>query len=85
MEVPQLFDMYGMAHIASYKKSKALSESDLATPSTFTNTAYSKLKAYTEVAKEKHGKAYNPLALLGERLLVAPLFGLSVAPPTRYC
>jgi len=60
--VPQLFDMYGMAHTASYKKAKALSESDLATPSTFTNiAAYSKLKAYTEVAKEKHGEAYNPL------------------------
>ena len=49
--------MYGMAHTASYKKAKALSESDLATPSTFTNvSAYSKLKAYTEVAKEKHGQ-----------------------------
>jgi hypothetical protein len=57
-----VFDMYGMAHTASYKKAKALSESDLASPSTFTNiAAYSKLKAYTEVAKEKHGEAYNPL------------------------
>src|SRR3954470_19131277 len=54
--------MYGMAHTVSYKKAKALSESDLATPSTFMNiAAYSKLKAYTEVAKEKHGEAYNPL------------------------
>ena len=50
-----MFDMYGMAHTASYKKAKALSESDLATPSTFTNiSAYSKIKAYTEVAKDKH-------------------------------
>jgi len=56
-----VFDMYGMAHSASYKKSKALSDTDLATPSTFTNiSAYSKLKAYTEVAKEKHGEDYNP-------------------------
>src|SRR4051812_44418900 len=54
--------MYGMAHTTSYKKAKALLESDLATPSTFTNiAAYSKLKDYTEVAKEKHGEAYNPL------------------------
>src|ERR1043165_3338901 len=54
--------MYGMAHTASYKKSKTLSVSDLATPSTFTNiAAYSKIKAYTEVAKEKHGEAYNPI------------------------
>ena len=61
MEVPQLFDMYVMAHTASYKKAKVLLESDLATPSTFTNiAAYSKLKAYTEVAKEKHGEAYTP-------------------------
>ena len=52
--------MYGMSHTASYKKAKALSESDLATPLTFTNvSAYSKLKAYSEVAKEKHGKDYD--------------------------
>src|SRR3954470_6668833 len=54
--------MYGMAHTASYKKAKALSESDLATPLTFTNiAAYNKLKAYTEVAKEKHGEAHAPI------------------------
>ena len=56
-----MFDNYGMAHTASYKKAKALSESDLATPSTFTNvSAYNKLKAYSEVAKEKHGEDYDP-------------------------
>ena len=56
-----MFENYGMAHTASYKKAKALSELDLATPSTFTNpSAYSKLKAYTEVAKEKHGQDYDP-------------------------
>src|SRR3954470_22005671 len=54
--------MYGMDHTTSYKKAKALLESDLASPSTFTNiAAYSKIKAYTKVAKEKHGEAYNPL------------------------
>ena len=57
-----MFDMYGMAHKTSYKKAKSLSESDLATPSTFTNiAAYSKLKAYTKVVKEKHGEAYTPI------------------------
>ena len=56
-----MFDMYGMAHSASYKKAKALSESDHTTPSTFTNFfAYNKLKAYSEVAKEKHGQDYDP-------------------------
>jgi len=57
-----VFDNYGMAHTASYKKAKALSESDIATPSTFTNVAaYGKMKAYTEVAKEKHGQDYTPV------------------------
>ena len=52
-----MFDNFGMAHTASYKKAKALSELDLATPSTFTNvSAYNTLKAYSEVAKEKHGR-----------------------------
>ena len=56
-----MFDNFGMAHTASYKKAKALSEEDFATASTFTSiSAYSKLKAYTEVAKEKHGQAYDP-------------------------
>jgi len=56
-----VFDNYGMACTSSYKKAKALSESDLATPSTFTNVAAnSKLKSYTEVAKEKHGQDYDP-------------------------
>ena len=56
-----MFNIYGMARTTSYKKSKALSESDLATPSTFTNvSAYGKLKAYSEVAKEKHGQDYDP-------------------------
>ena len=62
MEVLGVSKNYGMAHTTSYKKSKALSEMDISTPSTFTSiSAYSKLKAYTEVAKEKHGEAYNPL------------------------
>ena len=56
MDVPEVFDMYGMAHSASYKTGKALSDTDLTTPSTFTNiSANSKLKAYTDMAKEKHG------------------------------
>ena len=56
-----MFDIYGMAHLASYKKAKALSELDLSTTSTFTNVSdYNKLKAYREVAKEKHGEDYDP-------------------------
>src|ERR1041385_3766479 len=51
-----------MAHTSSYKKAKALSESDIATPSNFTNVAaYGKMKAYTEVAKEKHRQDYTPV------------------------
>ena len=52
--------MYGMAHSASYKKAKPLSESGVASPETFTNiSAYNKLKAYSEVAKEKLGEDYD--------------------------
>ena len=56
-----MFDMYDMAHSASYKKAKALSETDVANPENFTNiSAYNKLKAYREVAKEKHREDYDP-------------------------
>ena len=32
-----MYDLYAMAHTASYKKAKALSESDLKDPKKFTN------------------------------------------------
>ncbi|KAI4991965.1 hypothetical protein ZWY2020_040351 [Hordeum vulgare] len=39
-EMPHLYDLYGMAHTASYKKAKAFSESNLDDPNNFTNMAY---------------------------------------------
>ena len=59
--MPELYDLYGMAHTSPYKKAKALFEMDFEKPETFTNiSAYHKLKKYKEVAKEKYGDDYNP-------------------------
>ena len=56
-----MYDLYGLAHTASYKKANALSKTDLDKPETFTNiSAYNKLKKYREVAKEKYADDYNP-------------------------
>ncbi|KAI4969697.1 hypothetical protein ZWY2020_000611 [Hordeum vulgare] len=45
-EMPHLYDLYGMAHTASYKKAKEFSESDLDDPNNFTNiSSHQKLVA----------------------------------------
>uniref|UniRef100_A0A8I6WJZ8 Uncharacterized protein n=1 Tax=Hordeum vulgare subsp. vulgare TaxID=112509 RepID=A0A8I6WJZ8_HORVV len=59
--MPHLYDLYGMAHTASYKKAKAFSESDLDDPNNFTNiSSHHKLVAYRDVGKATKGDDFNP-------------------------
>jgi len=59
--VPNLFDLYGMAHTAPYKKAKALLESDLDHPESFTNiSSHHKLVRYRDEGKARKGKDFNP-------------------------
>uniref|UniRef100_A0A8I6WCX4 Uncharacterized protein n=1 Tax=Hordeum vulgare subsp. vulgare TaxID=112509 RepID=A0A8I6WCX4_HORVV len=59
--MPHLYDLYGMAHTASYKKAKAFSESDLDDPSNFTNiSSHQKLVAYRDAGKATKGDDFNP-------------------------
>ena len=47
-----MYDLYAMAHTASYKKAKAFSESDLDHPEMFTNiSSHHKLVTYNEEGK----------------------------------
>ena len=55
-----MFDLYGMAHTAKYKKAKAFSESDLDNPENFTNiSSHHKLVRYREEGKARKGEDYN--------------------------
>uniref|UniRef100_A0A8I6YKP1 Uncharacterized protein n=1 Tax=Hordeum vulgare subsp. vulgare TaxID=112509 RepID=A0A8I6YKP1_HORVV len=59
--MPHLYDLYGMAHTASYKKAKAFSESDLDDPNNFTNiSSHHKLVAYRDAEKATKGDDFNP-------------------------
>uniref|UniRef100_A0A8I6WP09 Uncharacterized protein n=1 Tax=Hordeum vulgare subsp. vulgare TaxID=112509 RepID=A0A8I6WP09_HORVV len=59
--MPHLYDLYGMAHTASYKKAKAFSESDLDDPNNFTNiSSHQKLVAYRDAGKATKGDDFNP-------------------------
>jgi hypothetical protein len=59
--VPEVYDLYAMAHTASYKKAKAFSESDLAHPENFTNiSSHHKLVRYNKEEKARKGEDYNP-------------------------
>ncbi|XP_048572946.1 uncharacterized protein LOC125553193 isoform X2 [Triticum urartu] len=49
-DVPELFDLYAMAHSAPYKKAKAFSESDLDDPKNFTNRA-----SHNKLVRRHHG------------------------------
>ena len=56
-----MYDLYAMAHTASYKKAKAFSESDLGHPENFTNiSSHHKLVRYRDVGKEVNGEDFNP-------------------------
>ncbi|KAI5005318.1 hypothetical protein ZWY2020_032561 [Hordeum vulgare] len=60
-EVPQMYDLYAMAHTASYKKVKAFSESGLEHPENFTNiSSHHKLVKYTHHGKARKGEDFNP-------------------------
>ncbi|KAI5002884.1 hypothetical protein ZWY2020_027534 [Hordeum vulgare] len=60
-EVPQMYDLYAMAHTASYKKVKTFSESDLEHPENFTNiSSHHKLEKYRDHGKARKGEDFNP-------------------------
>ncbi|KAI5016606.1 hypothetical protein ZWY2020_006457 [Hordeum vulgare] len=60
-EVPQMYDLYAMAHTASYKNVKAFSESDLEHPENFTNiSSHHKLVKYRDHGKARKGEDFNP-------------------------
>uniref|UniRef100_A0A8I6XNF9 Uncharacterized protein n=1 Tax=Hordeum vulgare subsp. vulgare TaxID=112509 RepID=A0A8I6XNF9_HORVV len=59
--MPHLYDLYGMAHTASYKKAKAFSESGLDDPNNFTNiSSHHKLVACRDAGKPMKGDDFNP-------------------------
>ncbi|KAI5016117.1 hypothetical protein ZWY2020_005968 [Hordeum vulgare] len=60
-EMPHLYDLYGMAHTASYKKAKAFSKSGLDDPNNFTHiSSHQKLVAYKDAGKATKGDDFNP-------------------------
>ncbi|KAI5001110.1 hypothetical protein ZWY2020_011069 [Hordeum vulgare] len=60
-EMPHLYDLYGMAHTASYKKAKEFYESHLDDPYNFTNiSSHHKLVTYRDTGKATKGDDFNP-------------------------
>jgi hypothetical protein len=56
-----VYDLYAMAHTASYKKVKAFSASDLDHPESFTNiSSHNKLVRYRDEGKARKGEDFNP-------------------------
>ena len=56
-----MYDLYAIAHTASYKKVKAFSESDLEHPENFTNiSSHDKLVKYRDHGKAGKGEDFNP-------------------------
>ncbi|KAI5016414.1 hypothetical protein ZWY2020_006265 [Hordeum vulgare] len=56
-----MYDVYAMAHTASYKKVKAFSESHLEHPENFTNiSSHHKLVKYRDHGKARKGEEFNP-------------------------
>ena len=56
-----MYDLYAMAHTASYKKAKAFSESNLDHPENFTNiSSHHKLVRYRDEGKARKGEDFNP-------------------------
>ena len=60
-KVPEVYDLYAMAHTASFKKVKAFSQSDLDDANNFTNiSSHNKLVRYRDEGKAKKGEDFNP-------------------------
>ncbi|KAI4995814.1 hypothetical protein ZWY2020_037902 [Hordeum vulgare] len=60
-EVPQMYDLYAMAHTVSYKNVKAFSESDLEHPENFTTiSSHHKLVKHRDHGKARKGEDFNP-------------------------
>ncbi|KAI4988046.1 hypothetical protein ZWY2020_029676 [Hordeum vulgare] len=60
-EAPRMYDLYAMAHTASYKKVKAFSESDLEHLENFTNiSSHDKLMKYRDHGKARKGEDFSP-------------------------
>src|SRR5215216_5027647 len=59
--VPEVYDLYAMAHTASYKKVTTFSPSDLDNPKNFTNiSSHNKLVKYRDEGKARKGEDFNP-------------------------
>ena len=55
-----MYDLYAMAHTASYKKAKAFFESDLDNPDNFTNiSSHNKLVRYRDEGKARKEEDFN--------------------------
>ncbi|XP_073355658.1 uncharacterized protein [Aegilops tauschii subsp. strangulata] len=60
-KVPEVYDLYAMAHTASFKKVKAFSQSDLDDANNFTNiSSHNKLVRYRDEGKVRKGVDFNP-------------------------
>ena len=59
--MPEVYDLYAMAHTAPYKKAKAFSEDDLDHTESFTNiSSHDKLVKYRDEGKARKGEDFNP-------------------------
>ena len=59
--MPEVFNLYAMAHTAPFKKPKAFSASDLNHIENFINiSSHNKLVKYRDEGKERKGEDFNP-------------------------
>ena len=55
--MPEVYDLYAMAHTGSFKKVKAFSQSDLDDANNFTNiSSHNKLVRYRDEGKARKGR-----------------------------
>ena len=59
--VPEVFDLYAMAHTGPYKKVNAFEPSNLDNTKNFTNiSSHNKLVRYRDEGKARKGEDFNP-------------------------